>query len=289
MSNNEIVYFDESLIRVDYGTKNWDVNLAKLTYLSISNNKLTRLRFISKFPSLVELYCSFNQLKNIRDIYHLKGLQSLAILDLWCNPMCNDTKYRLFVIYHLKLLKSIDGSTIDPSELTEAKDLFGGKLTCDFIAEKFFHSRFNEIKMLEFPQSGIRIVDLAPSTTNLSLDQFDNLRSLNLENNNLTSFSGIVFLKNLKVLCLNNNKIECILPKSKTNNQILNVGVEHILPLLEVLYLAYNGITDLVASQIARLTSLKALFLQGLPINLNSKFVSILILLNCFQAMRLLK
>jgi Leucine-rich repeat (LRR) protein len=277
VNNNEIVYFDDSLSRIDYGNKNWDLSLLRLTYLSISNNKLTSLRFISKFPLLVEFYCSFNQLKNIRDIYHLKSLQSLAILDLWCNPMCTDTKYRLFIIYHLKLLKSLDGSTIDPSELTEAKELFGGKLTCDFIAEKFFHSKFHEIKMLEFPHSGIRIVDLSPSATNLSLEQFDNLRSLNLENNNLTSFSGIVYLKHLKVLCLNNNKIECILPKSKTNNNINNsngnnnqmtsLGIDHILPSLEVLYLAYNGISDLVACQVGRLTSLKALFLQGFNSN----------------------
>ncbi len=263
VSNNEIVYFDDSLIRIDYGTKNWDINLTRLTYLNISNNKLTSLRFISKLPSLVEFYCSFNQLKNIRDVFHLKCLPSLAILDLWCNPMCADQKYRLFVIYHLKLLKSIDGSTIEANELTEAKDLFGGKLTCDFIAEKFFHSKFNEIKMLEFPQSGIRIVDLG-HTVNLNLDQFDNLRSLNLENNNLTSFSGILYLRNLKVLCLNNNKIECIFPKSKTNtNQVLSTGLDYLLPTLEVLYLAYNGISDLVSAQIGKLTSLKALFLQG--------------------------
>lgn len=263
VSNNEIVYFDDSLIRVDYGTKNWDIALQKLTYLNISNNKLTSLRFIAKLPALVEFYASFNQLKNIRDVFHLKGLPSLAILDLWCNPMCADTKYRLFVIYHLKLLKSIDGSIIEPSELTEAKDLFGGKLTCDYIAEKFFHSKFHEIKMLEFPQAGIRVVDLGHST-NLTLDQFDSLRSLNLENNNLTSFSGILYLRNLKVLCLNNNKIDCIFPRSKNNsNQGVGTGLDYLLPVLEVLYLAYNGITDLVASQIGKLTSLKALFLQG--------------------------
>ena len=85
-------------------------------------------------------------MKNIRDVFHLKSLNSLAVLDIWCNPMCTDQKYRLFVIYHLKNLKSLDGSSIEQTELIEAKDLFGGKLTCDFIAEKFFHSKFYEIK-----------------------------------------------------------------------------------------------------------------------------------------------
>lgn len=38
-----------------------------------------------------------------------------------------------------------------------------------------------------------RIVDLCPS------DQFCNLHSVNLEHNNLTSFSGLIYLPNIKV------------------------------------------------------------------------------------------
>ncbi len=264
VNNNEIVYFDESIGKTEANNRNWDLNLNRLTFLAISNNKLTSIKFLQKFPSIVEFYASFNQLKNIRDIFHLKSLNSLAILDLWCNPMCSDVKYRLFVIYHLKNLKSIDGSSIEPGEFVEAKDQFGGKLTCDFIAEKFFHSKFNEIKTMEFPQCGIRQVDFGHSINVSNLDQFDNLRSLNLENNSLTSMSGIIYLKNLKILCLNNNKIECIFSKSKSQqNQNSLSSMEHILPCLEVLHLAYNGITDIVTLQIGRLTSLKALFLQG--------------------------
>jgi Leucine-rich repeat (LRR) protein len=154
--------------------------------------------------------------------------------------------------------------------------MFGGKLTCDFIAEKFTHSKLCDIRTLEFPQCGIRIVDLG-ATPNLVAEQFESLRSLNLENNNLTSFSGLIYLKNLRILCLNNNKIESIFPKIKVNNAQVNNNnsnpsnsnnnnpafVEQILPSLEVLHLAYNGINDLISLQIGRLTSLKALFLQG--------------------------
>ena len=267
VNNNEIIYYDESLGKSEANVRNWDLALNRLTYLAISNNKLLSIRFLQKFPSIVEFYASFNQLKNIRDVFHLKSLNSLAVLDIWCNPMCTDQKYRLFVIYHLKNLKSLDGSSIEQTELIEAKDLFGGKLTCDFIAEKFFHSKFYEIKTMEFPQCGIRQVDFGHTINVNNLDQFDNLRSLNLENNSLTSFSGIIYLKNLKILCLNNNKIECIFSKSKTNNT-QNLSMEHILPYLEVLHLAYNGITDIAALQIGRLTSLKALFLQGMLQNI---------------------
>ena len=249
-------------------------NLTKLNYLSISNNKLTSIRFLKKLGSIVEFYACFNRLNNLRDFFHLKSIGSLSILDTSNNPFCNDPRYRLFVVYHLKSIRSLDGSPIEVSELNESRDLFGGKLTCDFIAERIGHSRFDEIKFLDFPQSNIKLVDLS-DTSNLVLkptvmtiqtlryyELFDNLRSLNLENNNLTSFSGIVNLQNLKILCLNNNRIESIFPRTKQQQQQQqqqqqvekSSNAEQILPNLEVLHLAFNGIVDLVSFQIGRMT-----------------------------------
>ena len=135
---------------------------------------------------------------------------------------------------------------------------------------------FNEIKIMEFPQCSIRLVDLGFSS-NMIGDNFENLRSLNLENNNLTSFSGLINLRNLKVLCLNNNKIECIFSKSKLSSMqnLLSSQVEQVLPSLEVLHLAYNGIVDLVALQVGKILTLKALFLQGKICLKFSKFILI--------------
>lgn len=258
---------------------NWELNLSRLTHLCMTNNRLSNLRFVHKLSSLIELYAGFNRIKNLREIFHLKSLNALVIVDLSSNPMCADAKYRPFVVYHLKSLKSMDGHAIEPGEVNDARESFGGKLTSDFIAEKFAHTRLSDIRSLEFPNSLIRLVDLGP-TTQLINEQFENLRSLNLENNALTSFSGLIYLKNLKILCLNNNKIESIFSKSKPaanqqqqqqqsppqqqqQQQPAVNPVDPILPNLEVLHLAYNGISDLVALQISRLTSLKALFLQG--------------------------
>jgi len=97
-------------------------------------------------------------------------------------------------------------------------------------------------------------------------DLFNNLKSLNLEHNNLTNFGGIIHLVNLKVLCLNYNHIESILPKKATNSPMKCADVETLPTLLhklEVLHLAYNGISNLAALQLGRLSMLKALFLQG--------------------------
>jgi Leucine-rich repeat (LRR) protein len=275
LSQNEIIYYDENQLHksLNGDFKNWDIDLPRLTHLSISNNKISSIKFVKKMPALIEIYASFNQIKLLRDIFNLKQLVSLAILDLCANPMCKENnKYRLFLIYHLKNLKSLDGTSIESNEITESRDLFGGKLTCDFIAEKCNHNKLNEIKVLEFVQCSIRHVDLGPNMSVVN-EQFESLRSLNLENNFLTSFSGLIYLKNLKILCLNNNKIESIFPKGKhtqtssnSSNQVqVQVQIiDKILPNLEVLHLAYNGITDLVNLQIGLLSTLKVLFLQGI-------------------------
>lgn len=82
-------------------------------------------------------------------------------------------------------------------ESGEARETFGGKLTPDFIVEKLGHSNFSEIKQLELPQSSIRGVELN--------NQFQSLKCINLEHNQLTNFSGLVYLPNLKVCSEGNN------------------------------------------------------------------------------------
>ena len=85
-----------------------------------------------------------------------------------------------------------------------------------------------------------------------------------------------------KVLCLNHNHVESVVPRPKGASQIPGkirlsgttlpqetelYNPENYTPLLEnleVLHLGYNGIKDLVALQLNRLIGLKALFLQGM-------------------------
>ncbi|CAH1791753.1 unnamed protein product [Owenia fusiformis] len=248
--------------------------LVHLHCLAVDNNKLTTLLGLHRVSTLIELYIGNNNITNIREIFHLKNLNNFVILDLYGNPVGQSTtNYRLFVIYHLRTLKALDGIAIESSEANNARDMFGGRLTQDFVAEKLGHSNFTHVRELDFPSCSVRTVDLG------SLEQFVNLRSVNLEQNNLTNFSGLIYLVNLRVLCLNNNHIECIVPRPKQPSQgaganrqkgsqvmssILNPEqYTPILENLEVLHLGHNGIKDLGALQLSRLSSLKALFLQG--------------------------
>lgn len=108
--------------------------------------------------------------------------------------------------------------------------MFEGRLNADMVAEKLGHTNYRELSELNLQSSSVRftstlttmlpselhqhnktgcfgsflmfsvcfrMVDLVPT------DLFINLRSINLEHNNLTSFSGLIFLPNIKVcMCL---------------------------------------------------------------------------------------
>uniref|UniRef100_A0A8D0H1M9 Leucine rich repeat containing 9 n=1 Tax=Sphenodon punctatus TaxID=8508 RepID=A0A8D0H1M9_SPHPU len=261
-------------------------NLSHLHYLSLESNRIISLVGLQKAYALIELYISNNYISTTQEIYHLKGLNYLVILDMFGNLIVwKQENYRLFVIFHLPSLKALDGTAVESTEVESSKDLFGGKLTSDMIAERLGHSNFTKMQELNWTTSTIRSVDLVPA------DQFRSVCNVNLQNNNLTSFSGLIYLPNVKILCLNYNRIESILPRQKpqnhlTNRQLLYQKVtssgygqqglskgsrdagfgENLPPImqsLEVLHLGYNGISNLAQLQIGRLKNLKFLFLQG--------------------------
>ncbi|XP_045307092.1 leucine-rich repeat-containing protein 9 isoform X3 [Leopardus geoffroyi] len=261
-------------------------NMLHLHSLSLENNRITSLSGLQKAFTLIELYISNNYIALNQEIYNLKGLCNLVILNMYGNIIVwNQENYRLFVIFHLPELKALDGISIEPPETECAKDLFGGRLTSDMIAERQGHSNFTQMQELSWTSSSIRTVDLIP------VDQFRNVCNVNLQNNNLTSFSGLIYLPKVKVLCLNYNHIESIMPRLKpqthlTNRQLLYQKVpssgygqqgtskinrdttnsENLPPImhsLEVLHLGYNGICNLIQLQLNRLRNLKFLFLQG--------------------------
>ncbi|XP_037343021.2 leucine-rich repeat-containing protein 9 [Pungitius pungitius] len=259
--------------------------LPNLSFVSVVNNCIGSLRGIHRVRSLLELYIGNNRISTSRDIYYLKGLTNLIILDLYGNPLAEKLEnYRIYVVFHLPSLKALDGLAVEVTECESAKDMFGGRLTPDMIAEKLGHSNYTDIPILTLQSCSIRTVDLSPE------DLFCGLRSVNLDHNNLTSFSGLIYLPNIKALCLNYNHIESILPRQKTqasltNRQILyskvhssgygqhslskgkgetgaTVSLEPLMDSLEVLHLSHNGISNMANLQLSRLTNLKALFLQ---------------------------
>ena len=94
-------------------------------------------------------------------------------------------------------------------------------------------------------------------SVHLTEGALSNLTSLNMVENNLQHFSGIISLKNLVTLCLDKNNIESVFPLTKpqraqmtrsqysqrTNSDIDLLHYQEdspILPKLEVLHLGFN-------------------------------------------------
>uniref|UniRef100_A0A4W5RBJ4 Leucine rich repeat containing 9 n=1 Tax=Hucho hucho TaxID=62062 RepID=A0A4W5RBJ4_9TELE len=268
VNGNQLSYLDGTVLD----------RMPNLHFLSVENNCIGSLNGVHRARSLFELYIGNNIITHTRDIYHLKALTNLIILDLYGNPLVEKLEsYRIYVVFHLPSLKALDGVAVEMTECENAKDVFGGRLTPDMVAEKLGHSNYSDIVDLNLQSSAVSMVDLAPA------DLFHNMRSVNLEHNNLTSFSGLVYLPNIKALCLNYNHIESILPRQKaqaplTNRQILyhkvnssgygqqgsskGSSLEPLMGSLEVLHLSHNGISNMANLQLSRLTNLKALFLQ---------------------------
>ncbi|XP_068008504.1 leucine-rich repeat-containing protein 72 [Melanerpes formicivorus] len=116
----------------------------RLRYLWINNNKIPDLTFLSKNYCLTELYLHNNKLTDIsgalkhlhvlqilllhnnqlisldRTVKELKGIKSLQTLNLFHNPLAQDTGYRLHVIYYLPSVQLLDRKSVTQRERESA-------------------------------------------------------------------------------------------------------------------------------------------------------------------------
>ncbi|GAB9465533.1 hypothetical protein Gpo141_00002939 [Globisporangium polare] len=96
---------------------------------------------------------------------------------------------------------------------------------------------------------------------------FTNVRELNLENNQISDIFGLETLPKLRILNLNRNRIEKLLPTSSSSTftvpeELEGKGILACLN-LEQLHLAYNQINDMTMLGLQFLDDLKVLHLQG--------------------------
>jgi Leucine-rich repeat (LRR) protein len=89
-------------------------DFGSLMLLSLENNLLRSLKPFSKISSLME-FCKINirliqdvannNITDLFNIFTLKELPRIIILDFTGNPVCEIENYRIFTIYHLSRLK----------------------------------------------------------------------------------------------------------------------------------------------------------------------------------------
>ncbi|EAW80766.1 hCG1643366, isoform CRA_b, partial [Homo sapiens] len=220
-------------------------NMLHLHSLSLENNRITSLSGLQKSFTLVELYISNNYIAVNQEMHNLKGLCNLVILDMCGNIIIwNQENYRLFVIFHLPELKALDGIPIEPSETDSAKDLFGGRLTSDMIAERQGHSNFKQMQELNWTSSSIRkCLQVAMDSKEFQkqtgneisqvegLDNLVVLQELVVDHNRIRSFNDSAFAKPSSLLALHLEE-----------NRLRELGKLQSLVKLEKLFLGYNKI-----------------------------------------------
>nr|XP_056713063.1 leucine-rich repeat-containing protein 72 [Euleptes europaea] len=124
-----------------------------LTYLWLNNNKIEKLTFLKHNCVLRELYLNNNEIRNIAGalkhahslqilllhnnqlknlettVKELKGMMSLQTLNLFNNPLSQDCRYRLYVIYHLPSVLLLDRKEITAKERSLALNIYNHKQT----------------------------------------------------------------------------------------------------------------------------------------------------------------
>jgi Leucine-rich repeat (LRR) protein len=226
-------------------------HLLSLTQLSLEDNDIESIEGITQLPNLMDLYLANNRLADSKEVTSLKELPRLIILDLSGNYVVSSVeKYRLFMIFHLKKLKVLDGIAIESDEMTMSVEVFSGRLSEESLISRISGLNFKQVRELDL--SNMKIRDLADV---LNGSVLCNLKVLNLDHNLISDCVGLSSLVSLSVLRLNHNKIDFAPGKCDCR------GFESLVN-LEVLQLSNNEITSIEKFRKLPLHLLKVLFLQ---------------------------
>lgn len=96
-------------------------NLQSLQVLNLNNNLIENIdQTICQLKSLKILRIARNELSRLTDVQYLSKLPLLSTLRIEENPLSNHNHSRMFIIYHLQLLKSLDGYEIMPEEKNQS-------------------------------------------------------------------------------------------------------------------------------------------------------------------------
>jgi Leucine-rich repeat (LRR) protein len=124
-------------------------NLENITQLSLEDNEITSIKGLEYLKNLMELYIGNNLLQNLNEILYIKGLPKLIIFDISGNKVCNETNSRLYMIFHLKKLKVLDGMSIDQNEINSSKECFAGRLTQEVLDSRLIGKTTRDIIELD--------------------------------------------------------------------------------------------------------------------------------------------
>ena len=94
--------------------------MPRVEVLSLSVNKIASLADFARCPVLQELYLRKNEVPDLGEVRHLRGLEHLKILWLCDNPCASSSDYRARVVRALPQLRKLDNQEITEEERTAA-------------------------------------------------------------------------------------------------------------------------------------------------------------------------
>ncbi|KAH9572717.1 hypothetical protein CY35_02G167000 [Sphagnum magellanicum] len=178
-------------------------SLVSIEQLSIDGNQIPSLKGLEGLLCLMELYAQNNLLLDMAEINYIGNLPKLMVVNLSGNALCGTHDYRPYTIYTLRKLKVLDGTNVDSTELTEARNKYKGRLTRDMLKDCIGHKEFSVVKALDLSDQRIRHCgDVFESRDLMGLTE------LNLNDNMISSIQTLRFLTNLVTLRLDNNSFE---------------------------------------------------------------------------------
>uniref|UniRef100_A0A8D0VKZ5 Leucine-rich repeat-containing protein 9 n=1 Tax=Sus scrofa TaxID=9823 RepID=A0A8D0VKZ5_PIG len=277
-------------------------NMLHLHSLSLENNRITSLSGLQKAFTLIELYISNNYIALNQEIYNLKGLCNLVILDMYGNIIVwNQENYRLFVIFHLPELKALDGISIvlclnynhiesimprlkPQTHLTNRQLLYQkvpssgygqqgtAKINRDIMSSENLPPIMHSLEVLHLGYNGIC------NLIQLQLNRLRNLKFLFLQGNEISQVEGLDNLEVLQELVVDHNRIRAfndsafakpssLLALHLEENRLRELSKLQPLVKLEKLFLGYNKIQDMTElEKLDGISSLRELTVYGNPI-----------------------
>ena len=114
-------------VRPSYTSNEGAIGLRRLKQLYLSDNCIEHLPSdIERMRYLEVLLLANNQLRNMEVICQkLAQLKSLTQLDLFGNPLAEESNYYLYVVHHLPSVQFFDRHEISEAERAQAQNLFG--------------------------------------------------------------------------------------------------------------------------------------------------------------------
>ncbi|KAF2074820.1 hypothetical protein CYY_003884 [Polysphondylium violaceum] len=251
--------------------------LPRLEKLILSQNELTAQSFINdslnKQTSLKILILSsnnFNQFPKLNQLYQLEKLsldrnklenssgdEQQQVLLLPDNIKFLSLSYNLFTSFPNVLLKSNSCQTIRELDLSHNQIQSIPSEICKLLSLQSLNLGFNKIESIPVELSECyQLVSLDLQSNSLttitenSFSKLNNLNTLNLSNNKLTTLSkDIVNLASISILYVDNNCIESIaIPSNHSSLNELYINSNQLKSLESLCQLSFSNITKLAAN-----------------------------------------